>query len=365
MSIETQPEKTHIKDKLLSFINKSMKALRYTATALILPIKVNAEKQPQTDPTKKPKTTYSISFPFKKLAIFIGTYFVVQPLSTFLFPTAEQVLRREKLDPRVVSALTPHTVRVIPDNVFGKLYFALNKMPVWSPLQWWDQLRVMNNKNVGGFTLREKMPLLVRLISPDTRVICVKSYSSLAEKDRMMQAISDAYSGNPFKYHAPATATERYQRALLHEIAHTNPENYLLSPLYSEADADYKAFFALAAAKNDRYLPQRMLDDNYILSNESKIHDGALYIYQKANNGRVSSEQELLRANAEAAPALSTLEDLYINGLMGNQQTSDSLQQVFAKQMAPLSPLAKTRVSISANAWKASFPDPTAKKGFN
>ncbi|MCE9507914.1 MAG: hypothetical protein K8R48_06335 [Alphaproteobacteria bacterium] len=314
-------------------------------SALILPIDLKFRDK------ETRKWSFSVNLNPLKVAIFTVAYYIVQPLSVFLFPTAEQVLKREGLDPKIIENITPvKDIRVVPDNFAGKTYFLFSNPPVLSPAYFISVVKSLFGENIRGFETDGDPGFLVRLISKDLSAIFLKSNAAYIDKSngeirRDMEAVSEGL----YTYVPTSTGKDFEQRVLLHEIRHTSPENDKLTPMLREADADYYAFQQLALARHDPALVQGMFYDDLVMGKDAD-HNDALYLYFKFNKQAVPGERELRQANADAEPVINDYAALYGAMIGGKTEAVDSLSQKFNAEMAQLSPLAALRVRLFQDA---------------
>jgi len=323
------------------FARKLWRGVKYAASALIFPIDLKFKDKVTG------KWSFSAELKWLKFAIFTLTYYVMQPLLIFLFPTAESVLEKQGLDPNIIQNITPaKDIRVVPDNIGGKAYFLFSKPPLFNPVQFCRYAYCLFNPRVRGFQSDYKAGFLVWLISPGLKTVFLKSnaeYLDEANKDNKA-GIEEASKGR-YTYISMSNGRDYAQQALLHEIRHTSPGNDRLSPLFREADADYHAYQQLSLARRDTTLAQRMLSDNLMHGSDAD-HNTALYLHLKFNNRALPTEEEMRRANAEAKPVIDDYMALQAKTIAGKTEKADSLSKKFNAEVSRLSPLAALRVRL-------------------
>lgn len=330
------------------------RGLRYVGTALLFPVNISFPKD------ENGKRQMMVEFPFGKIALSTMVYFVVQPLSIFLFPRAETVMKREGIDPNFLPQITTaKNIRIIPDNLAGKAYYIFNAHPLLQPENF-AQITNIFNKTTAAFHDPTSPGVLPSLLCPDLKKIYLKDYRALyAEDNEGTKTFVETNSWGSFTFKESVSAQDMFVAILIHELRHTSPAQDKHSALEAEGDADYYAAAILSISKNHPAFSQDYLNQAVITGSSSKdstpsgkIHDTALYLYLRINNMSMPSEKVLIQANMDAAPAIEAYNDIWLHKKDGKEK--------FDAATKHLSELAALKVALYIKAFKAQVV-PTGK----
>lgn len=246
--------------KETSPVRKLVNGIKWTVSALIFPLS------------------------WRKIGVFLATWFLAHPMSTLLFPRAEDVLKKEGLDPKIAQELAPgKTVYVREDNFLGALHATFDKGPFKAPMHYLHY--VSPNSHVAAFTQNN-----FSYVFNNTSRVYMKP-STKEDIDPLTNALFETSS---------LSEEIRYQKTLLHEIHHASDENKMLFGVEKEADCDRYAIEALAREMNDPTLKDKFLNNKsfFFIGGD---HDTALYLDAHFRQVSTPTCREMEIANAEAA----------------------------------------------------------------
>jgi hypothetical protein len=275
------------------FLRRMLKGVWFVASALIVPLDI------------KFKGKEKIALNYAKVAIYSLAYFVIQPASTFLLPTAEKILAKNGINPELVQELAPgKKIYVREDNLLGNLHTMMDKPLLFLPFNsdYWNsdvQAYARPWESFFGFstpTLYVKDPS----ITIDTFREITKNTSVLIDPGKCFPS-----------------ASENFKRTILHEVRHCSDDNMRMeSVLEGETDADYRAIGALARELGKPSLPQSFVDYQALFST-APTHDDALYLDAVFNKRSLPSFDDIRRANKEAAVVYDSLHSKVLTEAMG------------------------------------------------
>lgn len=307
------------RDQTQPFKQKLKHAAKIIVSGILSPWAFSFKKDPATG-----KRKFDFHFPPLRVLAFFVTYWVVQPLTIFFFPRAEEVLQKGGLDPKIIADITPtKDIRVIPDTFAGKLYRLTREVP--NPRAIYEVAKRIQDKETVGFC-GDDGGIVPGLFSKGVTPIYIKN---IGDVSRLL-----------------CSGQENRQHILMHEIRHTNPDNWDLPPSFREADADYAAIFSLSENGKDKEKVDRLIYAE-ALSETDELHESTLYLWHKFNKQAMPNEEDLLDANKEALPLL---EKMYEARYCPDSTTAKILQKQFEKTLSQASALAHLRVILTQEA---------------
>lgn len=231
-----------------------------------------------------------------KLAAFFG-FIGLHAATTFLFPRAEDVLKKEGLDPAIAEELAPgKRIHVRQENLAGTLH-AINDGK--SILALWHAYNFVFNQNVGAYAVPAFQ--LAGFDIPGTP--CTIYMKKPEDYNTALKDVLRSVTGKDVPFHLSVTTAQEYKFRLIHELRHCGEENRKLDKgNMKEADANFAAFDMIGRTFNNRGLARDIIALHYAFS-FSETHDSALYIDAKSNGRPIPSQEEINAANAEARAA--------------------------------------------------------------
>jgi hypothetical protein len=183
------------------------------------------------------------------------------------FPTAEQAVAKEGLDPKLVQLLAPgKRIYVRTDTLPGTAHALFDNGLRGAYPNWRYRL---HNPNIGAYTHRIQGP--------------------------------HGYSCGIYLHTANYAhkQSQNIQQALLHEIRHCSDANAKFTGLMAEADADAKAIEVLSAAQKMPGLAQLFINAKARSPGDTD-HDDVLYLDAVFNHRPIPTAEQMQAANREA-----------------------------------------------------------------
>lgn len=150
----------------------------------------------------------------------------------------------------------------------------------------------------------------------------------------------------------PVSATQIHKYVNLHEVRHCASDNFGLSPIYKEADSDWRAIQAIAATEDVTALTDFVLHHRAMYRGDTG-HDTALYLYHEIHNLPQPSEEEMRAATALLRQPLRYYgADMFHSSHMIDKAVRLTLLLNDPAPPVQLSDLARTRAQLYIDAVK-------------
>lgn len=318
-----------MKDNLDILLKKPRAILRgigYVLSALIVPVHLKAKNW--------------LKHTVIKAGIFCSAFFVLQPLSTFLLPRAEEVLKKDGIDPAVVQNLAPGKhVYVRTSNFGGKLHLLFSATP-YEYKRFYDNILTIAGLNYAGLK-QDKTPAMVRLFDKNAEIVYFadlgKTYEDLA--GRLAEDGSVKKEFNTFLTGQQLDAFTRF-----HEIRHCSDTNEKLKPGFMrEADADFYAIQQMAKTFNDTSVVGRAID--YLACDvKDPDHETSTYLkyaFDLSGKPKISAE-EFEKAGSQASDFLKRFEKLNKEEMPALEKMAEAKK--IGAEVLSASPLVRERI---------------------
>lgn len=324
-------------EKKKSILAKIFNIVAFVASALILPVKFYKAKKKSF---LSKLTPWRAGGSWPKMALMGLVYGVLQPLATYMLPTAEEVLKKEGLDPKIAETLAPgKTIYVREANILGGMHAFFDQplitQLVSNNLSYWRSA-VAGYANPGNKVFFRDMPV-IRLKS---EVIYKKE--ALDARKAVERVTEGAYT-----YIEVLGIKDKKDLTLLHEIRHCAEDNQNLETvLEKEADADALAFSTLAIARDAASMMEAVISERAL--QKTVTHNTILYLDAIFNSKAVPAGDEMAKANEEALPAMDSLfrqKLMRMSDVCGKSIKTFTICD-YACDSVSLSPLARRRVAL-------------------
>ena len=252
--------------------------------------------------------TFVIPTSLKRFALFALCWGLLQPMAGRLFPRAEDVVKKEGLDPAIVQTLAPGKKIYVRqgESLPARAHALLDAGAPFAPLHYWTQMRASNS--VAAYTISDATNSVFRLplkLAPESERPCIiymKPKAALMDA-RDLRRVVERKAGRAIDWKDPLTLTrdELYRLDLLHEIRHCSDANQRLEEGYEkESDATWAGLSALAAARKQPGLIDAFQRESGV--GVGGAYDIALYIDAKRKGMAPPTGADVEKIAAEVEP---------------------------------------------------------------
>lgn len=301
-------------------------------------------------------TASALFFPtnLKRAAVYLATYFILQPLAGMMFPRAEDKLSELGLKPEIAQELAPgvHVHVRSGDRLLDRMHALFDRGGMSLPFFYDSHIR--ENNGVQGYA-RYQPSAVLSLLAPSFNLcnIYIKRHAAPKDTSLTLTIESDDETITARQQRTALSQRQLEKETLLHEMTHCGQKE--LSSIFArEADADHRAMEILAREEKNPALKQAVLDTRAMFTNIDADHDTALYLEAKIIGKPVPSETDMLAANKAAQKHYGALmlqhaaQDFSIcNDSPENQRTCD-----ITARLEELPPLARHRAELFLDAIK-------------
>ncbi|MEZ0224811.1 MAG: hypothetical protein ACAH83_09680 [Alphaproteobacteria bacterium] len=293
---------------------------------------------------------------WKRAAVFVAFWGILQPLAGTLFPRAEDVVKKEGLDPAVVEMLAPGKKIHIRqgDNPLAKVHAAMDHS-ILMPWHYFSTMR--KGTSVMAYTIDDDqdglLNLPLKILLPKSQRFCtiyMKPHADMQDMSAIRDVVEDIKGPVAWKHAVSPTKQELYQMYLLHEIRHCSNDNMKLERGYDqEADATWKAIATLAAQKRNPALVAAF--KKTVAINIGGNYDHSLYIDAMQKGAKPPSAEEVEAVSAEVEPYLAPLLLNKVATMRGDcKQALNASVYCWPVKPELSTPLAQRRFSLLAEA---------------
>jgi hypothetical protein len=281
-----------------------------------------------------------------KVGAVILAHQLIQPALGNMFPTAEEYLEEQGIDPKVAEILSDTEIRVRERDFWGKLH-AANDIP--TALGAITTLMALEHPGQ-AYASRG-------LLIDQCRVM-------LQEKDVTARDFISMLSGIPVDRieNIPMSDKESRLTVAFHEFAHCDSENSKDFPPIPESDADFRAALQTMEVLDNTEIAKTLLYAR-AMSKQAHDHDTALYLDAKLRGVDAPKAAEMTEPTDHAFK----LAEIYVARNMAGDfnphyvKTAKALQAVLEDHGDLLSDLGKRRAELYIEAVEYFVPDALGK----